>query len=301
MKKVLPYILTSLNLITLFFLLFGFSGKIFNSIEVDEVIIKDANGGMRIGKTGDIPGIAFTNREGKLLFEAKADGIIFKNPDGLDILQIGYANESGYITLQNTQGKKVHVRGSDLLFYGEQEKISAHIGMAKDGSAHMRFADPQQNIRLHLQGGEAPGVFLKNSESKTVGSWSLLSDGGTGIGLGDNAGKAAAIIRGGATPSVSFFNPNNEPMAALGMIQKIPHLLISGPAGNEGILIHGGKPSSMVVVDEVGKIKILISKHGVFQGKEQEDPTMRKKENKVFSLEDKQTLFPESDEENGAL
>lgn len=221
--------------------------------------------------------------------------LVIKGTKG--IIKISVENGLPSIGIYDSQGnKQTLIQENQLMTYGNNNQIASHLGVTDDGTGNIRLADSEQKTRLLMQGGQTPGIFLKNGNNKTVGSWAMLQDGGTGIGLGDGQGRAASVIRGGATPSVSFFNAQSEPMAALGMIQHVPHMLIAGPMGNEGILIHGGKPSSMVVVDEGGKIKILISKHGVFQGKEQQPGgRAKKKENKVFSLEGARELFPEQE------
>lgn len=206
----------------------------------------------------------------------EAEKLILKNPKGKSTIELGFLDDVPYIVLQNEEGK-----GVAKLEGGKEPSLVMH--------------DDANRPRLHMQGGTIPGVYLKNAQEKTVSSWTMLSDGGAGFGLADNSGNAAAILRGGSSPSVAFFSSQNEPMAALGMIQQVPHLLISGPVGSEGILIHGGAPSSMLVVDEVGKVKIMISKQGVFQGKEEGEA--KKRENRVFSYDDKKTLFPSLTEE----
>lgn len=252
MRRLLPYLLLGANMILVVLVLLGFTQKQ-GKLELSELIIKGKEGSVQIHIAEGVPQIV-----------------------GLDSLG----------------QKKFQLAGNKISLFGEQDKVSAQITTGQDGSGKMRLADNRQQSRVLLLAGETTGVFLKNPQNKTVGSWSMLPDGGTGLGLGDSEGRAASVLRGGKTPSVSFFNEESEPMAALGMIQQVPHLLISGPQGNEGILVHGGKPSSMVVVDELGKVKILISKHGVFQGKEKNSQPQQKKREKVFSLEDGEHLFP---------
>jgi hypothetical protein len=256
MRRILSYLLFSANLCLLALVLLGFNRKQ-DKLELSELVIKGSGGSIQIGSVDGVPQIAMLDAHGQ---------------------------------------KSFLIKDRDIVAYGKNDEILAHFGVGQDGMGQIRLADTEQYGKVFLQGGKIPGVFLKNKQNKTVGSWSLLPDGGAGLGLGDSQGRAASVIRGGATPSISFFNEQSEPMAALGMIQHVPHMLISGPAGNEGILIHGGETSSMVFVDELGKIKILISKHGVFQGKEKQGHQANEKENKVFSLEGAEELFPEQKE-----
>lgn len=204
--------------------------------------------------------------------------------------------EVEHLTIKSSDGK-----GEIILGFAGGQPLIQMVGENSDVTFELAGGDhPTLELKgkssLMVKSGEQAGIFLKNELDKTVGSWTVLNDGGAGFGLADQRGAAAAIIRGGTSPSIAFFAAHNEPLAALGVMQKVPHLLISGPQGNEGILIHGGKPNSMIVVDEVGKVKVLISKHGVFQGKEQSNPPFKKNDNKVFSLEDQNRLFPEGKE-----
>lgn len=209
----------------------------------------------------------------------EAEKLVIRSPKGKSTIELGFSKDDvPYLVFQSASG-------------------TAMLRLEGGETPTLALNDAQQNPRVHLQGGGAAGMYLRNGQAKTVGSWTVLSDGGAGFGLADGSGSAAAILRGGSSPSVSFFSPENEPMAALGMIQKVPHLLISGPVGNEGILIHGGNPSSMLVVDEAGKVKILISKQGVFQGKEDGGEPAKKREERVFSLEDQKSLFPNLEEQ----
>ena len=201
----------------------------------------------------------------------EVENLTIKSPDGRGVIELGFY--AGHPLIQ---------------MIGENSEVMFELA----GGEHPTL-ELKGKSSLTVKSGDQAGIFLKNELDKTVGSWTVLNDGGAGFGLADQSGAAAAIIRGGVSPSIAFFSSHNEPLAALGVMQKVPHLLISGPQGNEGILIHGGKPNSMVVVDEVGKVKVLISKHGVFQGKEQSNPPFKKNDNKVFSLEDQHRLFPE--------
>lgn len=167
------------------------------------------------------------------------------------------------------------------------------FGVDQQGGGRVKVSGNQMQPSLFLQGGLGAGLYMKNQMNKMVGSWTILKDGGSGMGMGNNNGKAATILRGGSNPSVTFFGNQPDPMAAIGMIQQVPHMLISGKQGSEGILIHGGKPNSFVVVDESGKVKILISKDGVFQGKAKREKKAPSTEHgqKVFSYEDITSFF----------
>lgn len=251
-----------------------------NTIEAEKIVLKNPKGKGKIELGfNDTPYLTFLNENDK------------------PIVKLSLSKGNGVLTLSNEAGEnRIVLEGSQVpgvTLINDKNHIAASLGtFADSGFGYLQLLDENHLPRIQLQGGPVPGIYLRNQQAKTVGSFTILSDGGGGFGLANSAGNAAAILRGGANPSVSFFTSQNEPMAAIGVMQQVPHLLISGPQGNEGVLIHGGTPSSLLVVDEAGKVKILISKHGVFQGKE--DEKENKKENRVFSFEDK-NLFPEDE------
>ena len=52
--------------------------------------------------------------------------------------------------------------------------------------------------------------------------------------------------------------------------------------GKEGMLIHGNAPTSLLFIDENGKILLSLSRHGLSQEKTQEEATPSQ-EGKIFS------------------
>jgi len=220
--------------------------------------------------------------------------IISKNSS--EEINLGFSNSHATISIINEKGEialKMSGGSEPGFALFENSKPIAFISTVKDKGAEFALSDSKAVPKVHISSSDVPGVFLKNQQNKTVGSFTVVNDGGGGFGLADSKGAAAALIRGGSTPSIAFFSGNDKPLAAFGIIQQqTPHMLISGPVGEEGILIHGGRPNSMLVVDENGKVKILISKHGVFQGKDENDMEFRKKDKKIFSLDDGNRLFP---------
>lgn len=160
------------------------------------------------------------------------------------------------------------------------------------------ISDEKGKTKIYFNG---TGVYLKNNNDKIIGSFTILADGGGGFGLADSEGMASSILRGGNNPSLALFGNKPEPVAAFGVIQSVPHLLVSADNGSEGVLLHGGQRSGMMVLDEAGQLKVFICKDGIYQGKQEtwyKDSEPPKKE-KFFSYkEDKAKLFPDSESKN---
>lgn len=140
------------------------------------------------------------------------------------------------------------------------------------------------------------GFFLKNDKDKIIGSFTTLSDGGGGFGLADSEGMAASVIRGGEDPSIALFGNRADPIASFGVTKNVPHLMVSAENGDEGVLLHGGQRSGMMVLDEVGKLKVFICKDGIYQGKKEEELKETPQKHKYFSYtKDKEVLFPDAE------
>lgn len=211
-------------------------------------------------------------------------------------IYLGFEKQAPRISMKNAKGDvSFEIEGTDqpkLTLYQNQKPV-AFFSASENGGVDLILNDQHLTPKIHLTSSQVPGIFLKNDLNKTVGSWTIVNDGGAGFGLADGNGFASTLLRGGLNPSIAFFHKKSEPLAAFGIMQTTPHLLISGQQGSEGILIHGGQPNSFLVVDEKGKVRILISKKGIFQGKEDNSSNLKKKDEKILSLEDHDRLFPD--------
>lgn len=226
-----------------------------------------------------ICGLAFMGFQNKGLHKTlEVQHLIVRSPQSKMAIHLNAEGKDPEISIVGDSGNKV-----------------VEIHPDQFGGGQIRLSGAGAGASVFVQGGQSGGIYLKNQIDKMVGSWTVLKDGGSGLGLANSHGKAASIIRGGVNPSITFFGSQADPMAALGVIQKVPHMLVSGKQGNEAVLIHGGSPNSVVVVDERGQVKVLISKQGIFQGKKQKEGKGRspKQEEKVFSFDDSQDLFSE--------
>lgn len=144
--------------------------------------------------------------------------------------------------------------------------------------------DKEGKVRLQLQGGEFPALLIKNGEEEVVGTFFPLQEGGTAIGLGDLQGRLSTFIKGGSSPGVSFFHHSNQPTISLGIADNLPHLLLVPTSGQEGMLLHGNAPASLLFIDEKGKVQLSLSRFGLYQEEKEEkegDPSIQ--EGEVFS------------------
>jgi hypothetical protein len=206
--------------------------------------------------------------------------------------QIRFLDEKGNVTLSLKGGNE-----PEIAFCNDKGVPLASLLVNSRQEGQILFNDAQQNNRLEIKGGSLPAIYMKSPQEAVVGSWSLFQEGGCGFGLAQSNGMVSAILRGGDKPGLAFYDQSDLPGAVFGLLDKVPHLLISGGTGEEGVLIHGGKPSGMMVMDEQGQLKVFISKHGVYQGKEKSSMEQPKEKQKLFSFEgDLKTLFPKKGE-----
>ena len=160
-----------------------------------------------------------------------------------------------------------------------------------DENILLTLNDGEGNVRLQLQGGAFPAMIMKNEQQEIVGTFFSLKDGGAAVGLGDREGNMAMFIRGGASPMMNFYHESSEPNIAMGIANKLPHFVIVPTNGQEGMLIHGNAPTSLLFIDEQGKVPVSLSRHGLYQkGESKERSQERNGEGKVLSLELEQLL-----------
>ena len=96
-------------------------------------------------------------------------------------LVIGDSKDSGQIVLEVSDGTPV-IR----LFNAQNaEMITLQVNGNK---GVVELNDFTGQPRLQLSVDERPGVYIKGSSGQTLGSWTLLSDGGAGFGLADSQG-----------------------------------------------------------------------------------------------------------------
>ena len=231
----------------------------------------------------------------KNLFESvETKDLVVRGKEG--IIHLG-KNNNDHLTVEMTdaQGKRqIAITKDAVKIYNSQDKAMVAIAMQDKDTATITLNDAQEREKLSLQVGNRDGLFIKNDKNNVVGTFTVLEDGGCGLGLADHNGSASSIMRGGEAPGLSFYHYSTNPIATFGIVERIPHFLVMGQEGEEGILIHGGVPTSVMLMDEKGALKLLLSKHGIFKGSEDKNQKAPPKKEKFFTYQrDLQRLFPD--------
>ncbi len=220
----------------------------------------------------------------------EADKIVLKAPDGKPALVLDASSGVAKVTFLNQDAKaQMELTGGSnpmISLKDSQQNEMMQISMVQDGGVVLSLKDKSDVSRVQIQGGAQPAYFLKNEKNEITATLLTLQDGGTALGLADSDGDVAAFLRGGQTPSVSFFQKSVEPNVALGISKSVPHLLVSSPTTKDSLVLHGGEPTSVLFVDDQGDIPVLLSKHGLFQGKKQQTQTESTEDEKIFTWED---------------
>lgn len=219
----------------------------------------------------------------------EVEELVIKNGSSSACIKLQVADNSPQIILMDQQGQeRIVLKVEDLakiLVNSETKEKGLELSVKEEGS----FALFDKNGRNKVSASPT-GMILKNESDKVVGSFSILADGSGGFGLADKEGLASAIVRGGENPCFALFGNKPDPIAALGIMQQIPHLIVSGNLGNEGVLIHGGEHSGLMVLNETGQLKVFINKDGIFQNQQQ---TSTEEKPQFFSFSDeRKLLFP---------
>jgi hypothetical protein len=219
----------------------------------------------------------------------EADKIVLKTPEGKPALVLDASSGVAKVTfLNNSEKIQMELTGGDspnISLRDSQENEMMQISMVEDNSVVLALKDKNEISRVQIQGGGQPAYFLKNEKNEITATLLTLQDGGTALGLADKDGDVSAFLRGGQTPSISFFQKSVEPSVALGISKNIPHLLVASPTTKDNLVLHGGEPTSVLFVDDKGDIPVLLSKHGLFQGKRQQTQTEPSSEEKIFTWE----------------
>lgn len=305
-NKVYPLVIgfQSLLVMGLIFISFDKSST-FKSLETQSLKITSpkGEGSIYLSIEDNKPIFSMTDSKGnqRVVLQGGQDPkILMKNENNQIIAKIDSINKGARISLFDEKEKenlKIESgKTPGVYLYDDLNKQVATFNLTEEKDPEIYLSKSTATGVLKLQGGEKPGISLKNQYQKTVGTWTLLSDGSSGLGLADLLGDASLILRGGINPALCLFSSTKEPLVSMGVVKKVPHLYISGEKDDEKILLQGSKSNSLFVIDEEGKVKIMICKKGVFQIKDEEK--IEKKEEKIFTLDDHQTLFPDLKKED---
>lgn len=221
--------------------------------------------------------------------ELEVSKLVIKGSDGKPALILDASSGTPSVKFIDSKGEvNMELLGGanpTVLMRSSTQKEMLQIALIDDQNPVVSLKDANSVSRLQLQGGTSPALFLKNPSNEIIATIITLQDGGAAVGLADKEGDVATFLRGGNTPSVSFFQKSAEPYAALGISQKVPHLLVTSPSTKDNLVLHGGEPTSVLFVDDKGEIPVLLSKHGLFQGKKEASQSAPAKEDKIFTLD----------------
>jgi hypothetical protein len=213
--------------------------------------------------------------------------ITFKGPDGRTCMILDASTGSPVVKFMNKAGKaNMQLIGGEMptiSLSNSQQQDVIQITLVDEENSLIGLKDTSGIARLQLQGGNVPAIFLRNQQNEVVATMLTMQDGGAAVGLADKDGDVAAFMRGGSSPSISFYNKSVEPLTAIGISQQVPHLLVTSPTTKDNLVLHGGDPTSVLFVDDKGEIPVLLSKHGLFQGKKQSNSSQSSGDEKIFT------------------
>lgn len=222
--------------------------------------------------------------------EVELQTLVLKGPDGKPAIVFDASSGLPTVKFFDTMGHvNLELIGGEcpaITMKSPEQKEMIHITLLQEGNPVLSLKDATGVSRMQLQGGDSPAIFLKNGQNEVIATMLTIQDGGAAVGLADKDGDVAAFLRGGASPSISFFQKSTEPLAAIGISQRVPHLLVTSPTTKDNLVLHGGDPTSVLFVDEQGEIPVLLSKHGLFQGKKPASPAQSSAEEKIFTWDE---------------
>ena len=242
-----------------------------------------------------IIGFVFLSFRNQNIFQdLETQSLTIREPSSLSSIEMKVENKKAKISIKDSNGKnKICLIGGEnpkIEILGKDEKKLFKVAIQNEREVELSILDKHESPKVFLK---PEGVYIKNKNGKVIASLAELSDGEGGFGLANNRGIASTILKGGEGTSLTMFSEKNEPVAVFGVIQNVPHLIVSGEVGDEGVLLHGGKQSGMMVLDEVGALKVFICKEGIFQSQEEEK---KPRQGKFFSKKvDEKILFPSKD------
>lgn len=184
--------------------------------------------------------------------------IVLKDVNGQEYAFIGLKDNIPTIELRGLE-----LRGGDAPIMRVGSEHSSIVMTSKD----LSLCDGNDMPRFQMMGSPIPALFLRDERGGIVGTLISMEDGGAGLGLADQKGNIATYLRGGENPSLNFFQNSENPIASIGVTKSVPHLILLGQRGKEGMIMHAGSPTSLIFINEEGKIPVILSKYGLYQEK----------------------------------
>lgn len=222
--------------------------------------------------------------------EIECQRIILKNPQGQVAIELDARSLVPTVKMFDKNGRlqieMLVAESPSIKMKGDKQNDLLCLNIDREGTPVVHLEDQGGRSRLQMQGGMSPALFLRNAENEVIGTMLTLQDGGAAVGLADNDGDVATFMRGGSNPSICFFQKSVEPLTAIGISQNVPHLLVTSPTTKDNLILHGGEPTSMLFLDDKGDVAILLSKHGLFQGKKETSSPQPSGEEKLFTLQE---------------
>ncbi len=167
----------------------------------------------------------------------------------LGVLSLGYI----FLTSPKT---------NDVVLLRSKSGASLIEVVERDGGGTLLLRDANGKERVQLQATETAAVMIKNSAGELVATLFTGHDNAGMVGLGDESGNVSSLFKGGADPSVAFFQGTSFPSLSFGIHDAIPHILFYAQNG-EQLILHGGATNSLLFVDKGGAVPLMLTKDGI--------------------------------------
>jgi hypothetical protein len=211
---------------------------------------------------------SFTAGPNKTEKVLEVEKLIIKNPRSKASIEMQIVGDKPIISLKNEKGLAL-----------------VNLFIDEEGNAQISLNDQTAMPRLELRGGAVPSFFLLDKNQMAQGGLFTLAEGGGGLALCNAQGKISALVRGGENPGINLYEHAEEPTIALGVVSTVPHLFISGKYSTDGMLIHGGEPTSLLFIDNKGEVQVAVSRLG-FYTKQVQDTEKKQERPQLFSLDE---------------
>jgi len=197
----------------------------------------------------------------------EVERLVIKNPQSKACIEMQVIGDQPIIAIKDKQGAALGT-----------------IMIDQQGVFQLSLNDQNSSPRLELRGGDYPSLFILDTKQEMLGGFFPISEGGSGIVLCNKNNKLSTLIRGGDNPGINFYEKEEDPTIALGIISTVPHFLLSGKYSTDGVLIHGGEPTSLLFLDGKGEVQVAVSRLG-FYARQMQDTDKGPERPQYFSLD----------------